>query len=205
LDSSYNAPRLSFDGLKVEKHILKTDKDYKRYLITDDGVSPRGLPGYGEGLIAFDSNEHGDTGRNMDEDPKIRTAMNAKRLRKLKGLAERPPADPLRRRMTMTSSWWGGGPRATSLKRRYFDSLGPRRPSSKSNKPFPFTAPSRVFCASQSSRGCGVQRHWAACEADEVYADVTVDHKFLSWSGMEMTVEELLERLRNSDLKEGKR
>ncbi|HPP37502.1 MAG TPA: 2-oxoacid:acceptor oxidoreductase subunit alpha, partial [Thermosynergistes sp.] len=197
LDSSYNAPRLSFDGLKVEKHIVKTDKDYKRYLITDDGVSPRGIPGYGEGLIAFDSNEHGDIGRNMDEDPKIRTAMNAKRLRKLKGLAEASLPPTLYGDDDYDLLLVGWGSTRYVIEEALLRFARPKTAFLQVKQPFPLHSSIEGFLRKAKvvvDVECNATGQLA--KLMKLYADVTVDHKFLSWSGMEMTVEELLERLR---------
>ena len=69
--------------IKVEDHIVKTNPDYKRYEITNNGISPRGIPGFGDGLVVVDSDEHDQMGH-LTEDLNIRTQMVDKRLRKLK-------------------------------------------------------------------------------------------------------------------------
>ena len=62
---------------------MKTNLDYKRYEITANGISPRGIPGFGEGLVVVDSDEHDEKGH-LTEDLDIRIKMVDKRLRKLK-------------------------------------------------------------------------------------------------------------------------
>jgi 2-oxoglutarate/2-oxoacid ferredoxin oxidoreductase subunit alpha len=83
-DVFYNQPKFDLET-KVENHIVKTNKDYKRYEITDNGISPRGIPGFGEGLVLVDSDEHDQTGH-LTENLEIRTEMVDKRLRKLKAI-----------------------------------------------------------------------------------------------------------------------
>ncbi|HSG28146.1 MAG TPA: hypothetical protein VLA34_06680, partial [Candidatus Krumholzibacterium sp.] len=61
--------------------IVETKKDYSRYRITPDGISPRGVPGHGSGLVCVDSDEHDEDGR-ITESREVRTAMVEKRLRK---------------------------------------------------------------------------------------------------------------------------
>jgi 2-oxoglutarate ferredoxin oxidoreductase subunit alpha len=68
--------------IKVDKKFIKTMKNYKRYRFTDAGVSPRGIPGFGEGLVAVDSDEHDEEGH-ITEDHDIRIKMVQKRLKKL--------------------------------------------------------------------------------------------------------------------------
>jgi 2-oxoglutarate ferredoxin oxidoreductase subunit alpha len=59
---------------------------YERYAYTDDGVSPRRLPGFGPVVVA-DSDEHTPDGH-LTEDLQVRIKMHDKRLRKLKGLVK---------------------------------------------------------------------------------------------------------------------
>lgn len=82
MDTYYNIPSLNLSNTKTEKHIVKTDKEYKRYKITEDGISPRGIPGLGEGLVCVDSDEHDEEGH-ITEDLDLRTQMVEKRLKKL--------------------------------------------------------------------------------------------------------------------------
>ena len=81
-DVFYNQPKFDLES-KVENHIVKTNHDYKRYEITDNGISPRGIPGFGEGLVVVDSDEHDQIGH-LTENLEIRTEMVDKRLKKLK-------------------------------------------------------------------------------------------------------------------------
>ncbi len=82
LDSYYNIPSLDVSRLQIEKYIIKTDAGYKRYRLTEDGVSPRGIPGFGEGLVVVDSDEHDEEGH-ITEDFEVRKKMVDKRLKKL--------------------------------------------------------------------------------------------------------------------------
>jgi len=58
---------------------------YRRYAITEDGVSPRLLPGMSEHLVVADSDEHTEEGH-LTEDLEVRKRMAEKRLRKSRGL-----------------------------------------------------------------------------------------------------------------------
>jgi 2-oxoglutarate ferredoxin oxidoreductase subunit alpha len=59
--------------------------DYKRYAVTESGVSPRLLPMQSRMLVASDSDEHDETGH-LTESAEFRTRQVAKRLRKYEGL-----------------------------------------------------------------------------------------------------------------------
>jgi len=81
VDSYYNIPGLDLSKAKVAKHIVKTGKAYRRYEITKNGISPRGIPGYGTGLVTADSDEHDEEGH-ITEDLDLRVRMVDKRLAK---------------------------------------------------------------------------------------------------------------------------
>ncbi len=80
-DSYYNLPPFDLSGLKNERAIVKSDENYQRYRLTDNGLSPRAIPGYGQGLVRLDSDEHDENGY-ITEDLELRTKMVTKRLRK---------------------------------------------------------------------------------------------------------------------------
>ena len=82
IDSYYNMPSINISSEIIENYFIKTDKNYKRYQITDNGISPRGIPGFGDGLIAVDSDEHDEEGH-ITEDLDLRIQMVDKRLKKL--------------------------------------------------------------------------------------------------------------------------
>ena len=87
VDSYYNTACPDLSDINIEKHIIKTDADYKRYKLTDDGISPRGIPGYGKGLVAVDSDEHDEAGH-ITEDLGLRVEMVDKRLKKFELLKD---------------------------------------------------------------------------------------------------------------------
>jgi 2-oxoglutarate ferredoxin oxidoreductase subunit alpha len=58
---------------------------YLRYALTEDGLSPRFLPGKTESLVVADSDEHTEDGH-LTEDLSVRKQMVEKRLNKMKGL-----------------------------------------------------------------------------------------------------------------------
>lgn len=87
LDSVASVAGYEINRGPVERHIVRTDADYKRYRLTDDGLSPRGVPGYGEGIVKVDSHEHDESGH-LTENFELRRKMVEKRLKRLNALAE---------------------------------------------------------------------------------------------------------------------
>ena len=70
--------------IKVPDFIVKGDKDYKRYKITKNGISPRAIPG-GEAVVKASSYEHDEFGITIEDADKVKV-MVEKRLRKWKTL-----------------------------------------------------------------------------------------------------------------------
>jgi 2-oxoglutarate ferredoxin oxidoreductase subunit alpha len=70
---------------EYENLVVETAPGYLRYAITEDGVSPRGIPGYGTGLVGLDSDEHTEDAH-ITEDATVRIAQHEKRMRKLDGI-----------------------------------------------------------------------------------------------------------------------
>jgi len=87
IDSYYNTTAFDLTNLKEEKYFIETAKDYKRYRLTENGISPRGIPGFGQGLVGLDSDEHDEDGH-ITEDLDLRTKMVDKRLKKLDSIKQ---------------------------------------------------------------------------------------------------------------------
>jgi 2-oxoglutarate ferredoxin oxidoreductase subunit alpha len=80
VDSTFMDKVIDLKMFKIEKHIIETKPGYKRYELTEGGVSPRGIPGYGKGIVSVDSDEHDEDGH-ITEDLHLRTRMVDKRLK----------------------------------------------------------------------------------------------------------------------------
>jgi 2-oxoglutarate/2-oxoacid ferredoxin oxidoreductase subunit alpha len=80
VDTQYNVKELKSTQNKY--CITKTGSKYKRYYNTPNGISLRGIPLHGKGLICADSDEHDESGH-ITESMKVRTMMMNKRLKKL--------------------------------------------------------------------------------------------------------------------------
>lgn len=87
LDSVLTVRSKAFSVSPPVSTVVKTDEEYQRYAVTKNGVSPRGIPGYGEGIVGVDSDEH-DTVGHITESHLVRIEQHEKRLRKLTGLTK---------------------------------------------------------------------------------------------------------------------
>jgi 2-oxoglutarate ferredoxin oxidoreductase subunit alpha len=87
-ESNYTAPAFDFKGMKIDRGKLLSQKelakisDYKRYLRTADGISPRAIPGMAGGIHRATSDEHNEHGE-IFEDAENRKLMMEKRMKKL--------------------------------------------------------------------------------------------------------------------------
>ena len=98
-DSYFTEERFDISDVKIDRYLMGRKeaeglKEYKRYEITDSGVSPRAVPGAFEFEVVADSHEHDEDGH-MTEDAQVRKKMTEKRFRKTGGLIKecRPPTE----------------------------------------------------------------------------------------------------------------
>ena len=82
LDTKYNNRQSIVSGKDLEDISLY---QYKRYKLTESGISPRILPGTPDQVLYADSDEHTEEGH-ITESAEVRRDMVNKRLKKLKGL-----------------------------------------------------------------------------------------------------------------------
>jgi 2-oxoglutarate ferredoxin oxidoreductase subunit alpha len=94
MDTYYDFPELDISNLKVENAFIETEEDYLRYKLTEDGLSPRGIPGYGKGLVRVDSDEHDEFGHITEDMQKTRKHMMEKRLFKKAKLINKEIIEP---------------------------------------------------------------------------------------------------------------
>lgn len=81
-DAAYNTTPFDIENFENQNYIQKTSEDYKRYAFNENNISPRGIPGFGEGLVVVDSDEHDEEGH-ITEDLDLRIKMVDKRMAKL--------------------------------------------------------------------------------------------------------------------------
>lgn len=89
-DTHRSIEPFDFNRLNYNRYLAEDgefEKPYKRYRFTENGISPRIIPGKHEGeTILVDSDEHDENG-NIIEDGETRNLMLEKRMRKLEALA----------------------------------------------------------------------------------------------------------------------
>jgi 2-oxoglutarate ferredoxin oxidoreductase subunit alpha len=66
-----------------ERHVVKSDAEYMRYRFTDEVLSPRSVPGYGEGVVKVDSDEHDEAGHISESMEMRRRQVEKRRSKKM--------------------------------------------------------------------------------------------------------------------------
>ena len=89
-DANKTIAPYDFSKVTIERHIANkedlADEEYQRYRFTEDGISPRIIPGKISGkTVLADSDEHNELG-NITESAEMRVKMMDKRMNKLKAL-----------------------------------------------------------------------------------------------------------------------
>ena len=113
-DSSFTVKPFDLDAVSIERGDIFTENEqdekaeYKRYQITDSGISPRAFPGRGRHCVVIAGNEHSESGYST-EDPEIRKKMVEKRLRKIESMTGKikPPASYGRDKPETLLLTWG--------------------------------------------------------------------------------------------------
>ncbi|MBT8171519.1 2-oxoacid:acceptor oxidoreductase subunit alpha [Candidatus Bathyarchaeota archaeon] len=81
----FNPKQIEIDRGKLIKKIENTKELYKRYKFTDNGISPRIIPGTKGAIVRTNADEHNEFGYTT-ENPEIATKMADKRFKKLDSL-----------------------------------------------------------------------------------------------------------------------
>ena len=204
LDSSFLVPSIGVSKLKNKKYFVKTDKDYKRYKSTKDGVSPRGIPGYGKGLVVVDSDEHDEEGH-ITEDLDFRTEIMNKRLSKfdsLKKEIEPPELIGNKKYKTLVIGW---GSTYYGIKEA-LKRLDDKKISFLHYKQvYPLHPDTRKYIE-KSNKTIVVENNATGQFAKLIRMEtgIQVDHSILKYNGLPFGVEEILRRIKEADKKEVK-
>jgi 2-oxoglutarate ferredoxin oxidoreductase subunit alpha len=81
-DLDFHAVEIDRGALLDEAELDALGEPYRRFQITESGVSPRAIPGHPKAVYVATSNEHDERGA-ITEEPVMRTAQVDKRMRKM--------------------------------------------------------------------------------------------------------------------------
>ncbi len=96
LGESYSSTPIFGAGDPITRNLATEPQTngYMRYTVTEDGISPRTIPGVSGGTHVASSYEHDEEGHECEE-PDVRIAMHQKRYRKFMHLADELPQPQL--------------------------------------------------------------------------------------------------------------
>lgn len=191
-DSFYNTKAFNLKETEITEHIEQTKESYKRYLLTKNGISPRGIPNFGEGLIVVDSDEHDEEGH-ITENLDLRIKMVQKRMSKLDSIRNEviPPNYYGESNAQILVLAWGstcniiqealieiGNPDISFL---YFKQVYPLN----SNILDYFKTIKKVICIENNFTG-------QFANLLKLELNISVDQKILKYNGLPFSVEELI-------------
>ena len=196
MDSYYNIPSLNLSETRVTPYIEKTGHDYKRYRLNKNGISPRGIPGYGEGLVLADSDEHDEEGH-ITEDLDLRVAMVNKRLAKLTGITEEviPPELVGKKDYKTLIIGWGS---TFHVIREAMETLGRTDIAFLHFKQVYPVHPDTLEFLRKAERTIVIEGN-ATCQFGSLVKIATgfdIKDKILKYNGIQFTVEELTEQMK---------
>jgi 2-oxoglutarate ferredoxin oxidoreductase subunit alpha len=191
LESHYNILSLDPDRIPLKKHFIETKQGYRRYQLTETGLSPRGIPGFGEGLVVLDSDEHDEEGH-ITEDLDLRTKMVNKRLKKLDLLKKDILAPELVGPENYNTLIIGWGSTCHAIKEA-FGRLGPEEVAFLHFKQV-YPLHSNVMAYLQKAKKRVMVENNATAQFSQLIRLQTgfdMDHKILKYNGVPFSVEEL--------------
>lgn len=199
MDTYYDIPLLEPGKKQPEKYIVETEVGYLRYQFTKDGVSPRGVPGFGKGLICADSDEHDEEGH-ITESMEVRTRMVDKRLSKELAILEDSLSPVLTGPENFTRLLVGWG----STKETVIEALSASGRIDTAHLHFPqvFPVPPQAKEWLEQALKVTVIENNATSQFGKVlqlYSGTTTFDAILKYNGQPFTVEELTERIAELD------
>ncbi|MGC8818095.1 MAG: 2-oxoacid:acceptor oxidoreductase subunit alpha [Athalassotoga sp.] len=195
VDSYYNISNLEIPKAQPQKFIVETSKDYKRYQLVENGISPRGIPG-GAGLVDVDSDEHDESGH-ITEDLDIRVKMVEKRLKKFDAIrAEVIPPELIgpKNYETLVVGWGSTYP----MIREAIENIGDKKMAFLHFKQvYPVHPDAKEYL--QSAKKKIIVENNATSQFGQILkleTGMNFDVKILKYNGMPFSVEELVLRLK---------
>ncbi|MFH1283105.1 MAG: 2-oxoacid:acceptor oxidoreductase subunit alpha [bacterium] len=196
MDSFYAVDKFNINEQTDKRFITKTESSYKRFRLTDDGISPRGIPGFGDGLVVVDSDEHDEEGH-LTENLDIRIQMVDKRLKKLDAIKKDIIAPELigSKDYTKLIICWGtpvlplreavGKLNREDIAILYFKQVYPIHPDV--NKYLKKAGKIIIIEGNATAQ---------FAKLIKLYNNVEIDNKILKYNGSPFSVEELTEKLK---------
>ena len=203
VDATYNTPMPDIDGLTSKRHIIQTAKGYRRFRLNDSGISPRGIPGHGEGFVGVDSDEH-DEQAHITESMDIRLKMVDKRLRKMaliQGESVLPELVGSRNYKYLLIGWGS----TLEIVKEALDVIG-RDDIAFLHFKQVYPLPEVFFLAASAAEKVAVIENNATAQLArliKLHGGLDISRRILKYDGLPFSVEEAAGRIRSTFLDEG--
>jgi len=201
---SIDADAFSLEDVPIERGALLQGQDldavegYRRYCLSEDGISPRAVPGHANGVYLATGNEHDEDGH-LNEEPDVAVAMLDKRMEKLvKARSEmRPPLVLGPKEADVTLLSWGSsyGPVHEAMLR--LNRAGGRFNMRHWVDLWPFPVEGSRAALAGAKRLVAVEGNGTGQFADLLAAqtDIRVDQRILKYDGRGLTSAFILRHL----------
>lgn len=192
LDSKYQMTPFELDGSYLDAFIRESNDDYKRYKLTDNGLSPRAIPGFGTGLVKCDSDEHTEEGM-ITEDFDVRDAQNGKRLKRRDLLLEDYEAAELIGPKDYTTLFVGWGSTYGAIKEYVEHHSDGKTAYLYVKQPFPLALNLKSYFE-KATHIIDVENNATGQFANilKLELDVSVTHKLLKSNGVPFSIEDII-------------
>jgi len=199
----FDQNRIGIDrGLLLTEDEYRGEEEFKRHKFTEDGVSPRAMPGMRGAIVRTNSNEHDESGYTTD-DPELTTKMTDKRFKKLDALIRdlenyetTKLYGPLEADVTILG--WGStkGPIREAMKQLSKESLKINYLQIIYLNPFPAAKVQRIL---KSAKKTVVVEHNKTSQLSSLIREhllMTDDHKILKYNGRPFNPREISQKIK---------
>ena len=199
----FDQNRIGIDrGLLLTEDEYRGEEEFERHKFTEDGVSPRAMPGMKGAIVRTNSNEHDESGYTTD-DPELTTKMTDKRFKKLDALVkdlENYETTKLHgpHEADVTILGWGStkGPIREAMKQLSKEDLKINYLQIIYLNPFPAAKVQRIL---KSAKKTVVVEHNKTSQLSSLIREhllMTVDHKILKYNGRPFNPREISQKIK---------
>ncbi len=204
-DALFTVDNLDLRNIKLDRGHISTDQDmpgsrtYKRYALSESGISPRIFPGHPEAVVYADSDEHTEEGH-ITESAIVRKQMVRKRMKKLEGLRREigPPEIYPAGNAGLTLLGWGS---THGVIKEAVDTLNQNGVTARMmhySELFPFDIRHAPMPLLEKSKIIAVENNFSGQFADFFNAQtgLSIDQRILKYDGRPFTSHEIIEQIK---------
>ena len=207
-DNYYTIDELNLRDITIDRGAIYTDQElpspheYKRYALSETGISPRILPGQTKAVLYADSDEHTEDGH-ITESATVRNQMMGKRMQKLEGLRQEigPPEIYPAAEAELVLLGWGS---TYGVIKEAVDELNTNGTTAQMihySELFPFNPRHIATEALEKAYIIAVENNYTGQFADFFHKEtgLFIDQKILRYDGRPFTARGIIEQIRYID------